>query len=343
MLADPEGCALLSDEGPVAETRYLLPTLEAGKQPAGPVQPSRGSVTNQSGERVATLAFEPGVRVVVVGPPSMDAAKPLHLVLYALPNGNTIEQTLGRKLRPGDDWHFDIQHIAAQTRWLREDVTNVNWVVALLECEGKSWPAWRRTNDPEDRRIPPIVDGLRKRYPGEGTRVVLTGHSGGGSFTFGYMNALERIPDWVERIAFLDSNYAYDAAKGHAAKLASWLRASDEHALCVLAYHDSIALLNGKTFVSENGGTWGRSHAMQRDLAAMFPFEERHGDGFERYRALRGRVAFLLKENPEKAVLHTRLVEWNGFIHAMLLGTDAEEKGYHFFAPRVYGDRIAGE
>jgi hypothetical protein len=172
---------------------------------------------------------------------------------------------------------------------------------------------------------------------------VLTGHSGGGSFTFGYMNALERIPDWVERIAFLDSNYAYEAAKGHGDKFAAWLKASDLHVLAVFAYHDSIALLNGKTFVSENGGTWGRSHAMQRDLAAMFPFEERHGDGFERYRALGGRVVFLLKENPEKLVLHTRLVEWNGFIHVMLLGTDAEEQGYRFFGPRDYEDWIAGE
>ena len=38
------------------------------------------------------------------------------LVLYATPNGNTIEQTLGCATAPGRDWHFDTQHVAAQVR-----------------------------------------------------------------------------------------------------------------------------------------------------------------------------------------------------------------------------------
>ena len=42
------------------------------------------------------------------------------LVLFALPNGNSIEWTKGKKMKPGDDWHFDIQHIAAQTRYVRK-------------------------------------------------------------------------------------------------------------------------------------------------------------------------------------------------------------------------------
>jgi hypothetical protein len=41
------------------------------------------------------------------------------LILYALPNGNTTAQTMGKKIQPGDDWHFDIQHIKAQTEFLR--------------------------------------------------------------------------------------------------------------------------------------------------------------------------------------------------------------------------------
>ena len=54
----------------------------------------------------------------------------MELVVYALPNGNTLEQTLGRKLRNGDDWHFDIQHIAAQTRFLRGAIADRALVVA---------------------------------------------------------------------------------------------------------------------------------------------------------------------------------------------------------------------
>ena len=43
-----------------------------------------------------------------------------YLVLFALPNGNSIEWTKGKKMKPGDDWHFDIQHIAAQTQVCQE-------------------------------------------------------------------------------------------------------------------------------------------------------------------------------------------------------------------------------
>jgi len=35
------------------------------------------------------------------------------IILYALPNGNTTEHTMGKKKVEGDDWHFDIQHIKA--------------------------------------------------------------------------------------------------------------------------------------------------------------------------------------------------------------------------------------
>ena len=81
---------------------------------------------------------------------------------------------------------------------------------------------------------------------------------------------MSAIPDDVVRIAFLDSNYAYDKALGHEEKLVKWLNASNSHCLCVLAYNDAVALLNGKSFVSAAGGTWGKSHEMQRDLAEDF-------------------------------------------------------------------------
>src|SRR5262245_24198657 len=59
---------------------------------------------------------EPGIRLIIYAPLNIDAAKPTRLVFFATPNGNTIEQTLGCQAIPGLDWHYDIQHIAAQTR-----------------------------------------------------------------------------------------------------------------------------------------------------------------------------------------------------------------------------------
>ncbi len=295
------------------------------------------------GERWETVRFEPGVRVVIISPAQLATNKPVRLVLYACPNGNTIEQTIGRQIKPGEDWHFDIQHIGAQTRWLRARLPEVNLVVAYLENSDKSWPAWRKKNDAESKHIPGIVKSLQQRFPAPSTRLVLTGHSGGGSFTFGYLNGIERIPDEVERIAFLDSNYAYDMAQGHAEKLSAWLQGSPERYLCVLAYHDSVALLNGKTFVSASGGTWGRSQAMLKDLGAKFPFKTELTAEWQRHQALDGRVKFFLRENPTKAVWHTRQVELNGFIHALLTGTRLEGAGYGYMGTCAYSDFIATE
>ncbi len=337
VLADAKRCVLLSDEGPLLDPRYGKahpPESNDISIPAG--------LDAQFHETNETLHFPPGVSVRLNLPEAPDPKKPVRLILYALPNGNTIEQTIGRRTKPGEDWHFDIQHIGAQTRWLRERCPETTLVVAYLQCAGNSWPAWLTAHDPQGRRAGQIVDALRDRFAGQSPRLTLAGHSGGGSFTFAYLDSVERIPDDIERIAFLDSDYRYDAAKGHAEKLARWLSAPDPHYLCVLAYHDSIALLNGKTFVSEQGGTWGRSHAMQSDLAAKFDFTREEEAGWERYTALGGRVKFVLNENPDKAILHTKQVEFNGFIHAMLTGTALENRGYTYFGPRAYEQWIAG-
>jgi hypothetical protein len=317
VLADPKLSSLLSNEGPIARPRYPISLFD---------------------EKNVEIHVEPNVRVVINYPKDFATNRQTRLILYALPNGNTVEQTIGRKPRPGDDWHFNIQHIGAQTRWLRERLTNENIVVAYLECAEKSWPAWRRKHDPENIRIPKIVEDLRL-FPTNHTRVTLTGHSGGGSFTFGFLDGTKEIPAWVDRIAFLDSNYAYDKAKSHDEKMLKWLHSAPDHYLCVLAYHDSIALLDGKTFVSERGGTWGRSHAMIADFESL-SLKAEVDDEWERYRALNNRLQFLLKRNPAKAILHTVQIERNGFIHAILSGIPAEEKEYQYFGERVYNELI---
>jgi hypothetical protein len=124
----------------------------------------------------------------------------------------------------------------------------------------------------------------------------------------------------------------------------SWLKSSDKHFLTVLAYHDDIALLDGKTFVSAAGGTWGKSHLMKKDFETEFKFEEKEiSQDLKRYSSLNGRVQFFLKENPEKKIFHTVQVEKNGFIHAMLTGTALENQSYEYFGDRVYTKWISPE
>jgi hypothetical protein len=320
VLANPKLCDLLSDQGVIAHPRYA------------------------SGESQTNFVVEPEVKVCINSPPVADFApdKPVRLIFYALPNGNTTAQTLGHKMRPGDDWHFDIQHIAAQTRFLRALITNRTVVLVCLESASKSWPAWRKAHG--DQNIPGLIESVKRRFAANRLEVVLAGHSGGGSFTFGYLNSVDKIPGDIERIAFLDSDYAYDAARGHGEKLAAWLKDSGSHCLTVFAYNDAAALLDGKSFVSAEAGTWGRSHAMLKDLGAQFEFASRtNRDGLEQYCAQGGRVQFLLKENPAHEVLHTVQVERNGFIHAMVAGTADDGEGYEYFGPRAYTQWILVE
>jgi len=351
VLADPGLASLLSDEGPVTDPRYptnTLPQLSAKVSAVTPAPQADADATNltsviqnaEFNEQITSFTFNPEVKVRINAPgeSSFKAGKKVLLIFYALPNGNTIEQTAGKIMQPGDDWHYDIQHIAAQTRFLRELLKDRTVVVVYLEAASKSWPAWRRKHG--DKLIPEIVATLQKPFARYEVDTVLSGHSGGGSFIFGYLNAVDEIPADVVRIAFLDSNYAYDRALGHMDKLVKWLKSSDNHYFCVLAYNDAVALLNGKHFVSAAGGTWGKSHAMQRDMAEELKFTTQTNADFQRFTALNGRVQFILKENPEKKIYHTVQVERNGFIHCMVSGTTNENKGYEYFGPRAYGKWI---
>jgi hypothetical protein len=351
VLADPELSGLFSDEGTFSEPRYptnaLAPLSATGpapkSAPAVPVGVAGSTAfqeTNAFHERIASFRFEPEVKVLVNAPPaeSFNPGQKVLLVFYALPNGNTIEQTIGKPAKPGDDWHYNIQHIGAQTRFLRQMLPERPIVVAYLESDLKSWPAWRKKHG--DKPLPEIVAAVRKMFATNDLEVALNGHSGGGSFIFGYLNEMETIPDDIVRIAFLDSDYAYDNALGHKEKLTAWLK-KPEHFLCVLAYNDAIARLDGKPFVSAAGGTWGRSHLMQADLAQSFSFTGQTNGDFQRFNALAGRVQFIMHENPERKILHTVQVERNGFIHSMVSATKYESKGYEYFGERAYEKWIA--
>jgi hypothetical protein len=331
VLADPNLCGLISDEGVITNARYATNFA----------WPDKISLPHAD-EWTREITTLDGVRIVIdapaSAPESLPADQPVELVFYALPNGNTIEETIGKKLAPGDDWHFDIQHIGAQTQWLRNVMTNRTLVVAYLEANTRSWPAWRKAHFDSDRRIAQIVDEVCAIFPSNRTEIVLASHSGGGSFVFGYLNAMDEIPAKVSRIAFLDSDYGYDSNL-HSKKIIQWLTASAGHRLCVLAYQDYLGLLNGKPFVSEAGGTWGRSRAMLADLSNQFSFGSETNTGLEIYSTKDRQVEFLLKENPDHKILHTVQVERNGFIQALLSGTDLEGCGYEYLGERAYGER----
>ena len=273
------------------------------------------------------MVIEPGVTATVVAPEQLDFTKTVDLILYALPNGNSTAETMGRWPRDSVAWRYDIQHIAAQTRALRER-GYPQAIVVYLEAEGKSWPSWRaKLSYPvANPRIVEIVNELRTAI-GDPPKlsVTLTGHSGGGSFMFGYIDGQDALPDWLDRIAFLDANYNFEPKHGD--KLLAWLAASPRHRLEVIAYDDREIMLEGKKVVSDSGGTWRATERMVRRLSAAVTFTRDTLGAFERYRATQ--IEFLRHPNSANRILHTEMIgEMNGYMHALLSGrpgyTDAQ-------------------
>ncbi len=291
-------------------------------------------------EQVATFDLVPDIRIHINAPSAeaFDPEKPVGLALYALPNGNTIEHTVGKVIEEGDDWHFDIQHIGAQTRFLRSSIDSYNLVTVYLEAEQLSWPTWKSQYPNYADIVEQTVLYLKSYFGDYDPFVVLTGHSGGGRFIFSFMDADEDIPDYVDRICFLDSNYGYENTYGD--QMINWLNGAEDRYLSVLAYNDSVALYNGQPIVSPTGGTWYRTRMMQKYFAGFYTFETVEDDTFIRHEALDGRIKILLKKNPEQKILHTVQVEKNGFIHTMLTGTVLEENGYSYYGERSYGELI---
>ena len=63
-------------------------------------------------------------------------------------------------------------------------------------------------------------------------------------------------------------------------------------------------------------------------------------DDLEKVSAADGRIQFLLKENPDRKILHTVQVERNGFIHSLVTGTPDQDRGYEYFGERAYAKLI---
>lgn len=283
----------------------------------------------------------PGTRILINAPlKGFEKNDRVLLIFYALPNGNTIEQTFGKKMKDGDDWHYDIQHIGAQTRFLRKVMKGRTIVVAYLENNRKSWPAWTAANADYREEVRDIIDNVKETFAEWDPEVVLNGHSGGGRFIFDYMDATGEIPGDVKRIAFLDSDYGYEDSI-YGPKIVKWLNTAKDRYLCTLAYNDSVVIYNGKPLVSPTGGTWYRSRMMKDYMANYFRFRVHQGDSLIWYTSKGKRIEFIFRPNPYAKIYHTQQVEFNGFIHSMLNGTRHEQKGYSYFGPRAYSELIA--
>lgn len=258
------------------------------------------------------------------------------LIFYALPNGNSIEWTRGKKTGINDDWHYDIQHIAAQTAYLRQVMHDQNIVVAYMANNLKSWPAWKKQQTNRPAEIKRIVDSITGMFEQFRPDIILNSHSGGGSFIFGYLDAVKAIPDQIKRISFIDSNYGYEDSL-HGNKLSQWLLSPSKHYLNVLAYNDSVVMYNGKPLVSATGGTWYRSQLLQRKLAETFYFKIEKDTSLIHYSSISNRIDIYLKINNEGKIYHTEQVARNGFIHTTISGTKYQKKaGYLYWGDRVY-------
>ena len=289
--------------------------------------------SSQQTRGIRTFYLKDSIRVTI-DEPIISRQRETIISFFALPNGNTTEQTMGKKMTAGDDWHFDIQHIRAQTEFIRQQLSDKNFVVIYLENDYKSWPAWKQRHPNFRERIPQVIDTLKELFPSKKRVIYLNGHSGGGSFIFGYLAGTPIIPKEVKRISFLDSNYGYDSS--YLPPIKKWLHKVKGSSLNVFAYNDSVALFNGKPIVSAKGGTWYRGHLMMKDLSSDFVFTRKRDDSLIVYKSTDAKIQFFFKTNPDRKIYHTQQVELNGFIHSTLCGTSYDSKEYTYYGPRAY-------
>ncbi len=297
----------------------------------------------EQGREMKIDVGDPGMRLRILAPgiDKIDPDRPSRVIFFATPNGNTVEQTLGCRMAEGMDWHFDIQHIAAQHRKLQAVNTRENLVLVCLQSDIRSWPTWRRKHDNNAELIRKTVDEVLSVIPLENPKVTLASHSGGGSFMFGFINGSDEVPEWVDRLIFLDSNYGYDDADKHGDKLIAWLDNVAERRLIVMAYDDREITYKGKKVVSDTGGTYRATHRMLDRFKQSGEIIESEGHGFHIFDALNGRARLLIHPNPDNIILHTRMVgEMNGHLYAMAIDTPEQEQWGTFGGPRAYMDWV---
>ncbi len=323
----PEAC------GALAICLLIAAAMSAWAFPAG----SGPQQTSAFGERVSSGSTPDDVRFTMVAPAAMDAGLPTLLVIYATPNGNSIEETLGRRPKNPAEWRFDIQHVAAQVRRYREVATKQNTVLVCLEAPGKSWPAWCNRQPDAGAVLRRIVAGFVRQFPAGSTRVCLTGHSGGGAFLLRYIEAGEAIPAMMERIVFLDADYSYSDERGHGDRLLAWLAGDKARRLVVVAYDDRTVTLDGKPVVSTDGGTYRATLRMKARLGKAVPLTDSLYRDFDAATDSERKIGIFVNRNYANRILHTALVgDMNGVLQGLTFGAPEEKAWGVFGGQRAY-------
>src|SRR6187431_976808 len=75
--------------------------------------------------------------------PAIHPNQNMIIIFYALPNGNTTQQTMGKKPVGNEKPTPNVQNILAQTKFIRKELKNTDIVVAYLETSYHSWPLWK--------------------------------------------------------------------------------------------------------------------------------------------------------------------------------------------------------
>ena len=328
----------------IAETQTNVQTQSQESPKVKPVEKISGRLSGFEmktyfDEQVTTYTFNPEVKVHINAPSEkeFDTNKPTELIIYALPNGNTTAQTIGKKVVEGVDWHYGIQHIGAQTRCLREVIKDENIIIAYVEAYSKSWPLWRGKHPDNAELIKGLIDSIKAHINVSNLTISLSAHSGGGSFLFGYLKGLDRIPDDIKRLSFLDSDYEYSDEEKHGDKFIEWLKKSPDNCLSVICYDDRNVKINGKFIVGPNGGTFRKTYKMIERLQKDIELKETAENDLTRFRGMNGQIDIIIHNNPKNAILHTSLIgDMNGFIQAMTSGTKYENKIAIFNGPIAY-------
>lgn len=249
-----------------------------------------------------------------------------------MPNGNTISWTRGRKMEPGMDWHFDIQHIDAQKDYLRHLYPKQNIILVYAMSDKMSFPLWTKETGNSKLEAKKFVEFVLAKYKTYNLKISISCHSEGRSFLFDIINAYPAIPRKIERIVFLDAVYAYEDSL-HTDKLVKWVKKGG--ILNVTSYRDNMVIYNGKAIVRLNNGTGFRTEWMAKSLSKNLNLVYSKDKDFEYYFDKRGKIFIYIKNNPEGEIYHTVLVYRNGFINSMLCGTSNFNKGYVFWSKNL--------
>lgn len=264
----------------------------------------------------------PGGRTLIDAPPidQFNSAKPTTLIFYALPNGNTIEQTIGCAPAPGVDWHYNIQHIGAQLRMLRSIDESRNYVIAYLEADKKSWPAWTQTDPDAGTHARRIIELTSRLIDPPPANLALIAHSGGGAFVTEFINAPGSMPANLTRIVYLDAYYKHSSDAATAQKLRAWLNQNINRHLILVCYDDRNIELNGKKVITTpDGGSFRAAHRLLDQLSDHHPPTTQSDGPIDDMVFDHDQIHFIFHNNPQNLILHTRLVEWNGFLRAMTI------------------------